>query len=333
MRIAIDAMGGDKAPEVIVEGTVLAARDIKDELILVGKKNEIEKIFSAKFRSIPSNISLRDAAEVITMNESPATSIRRKKDSSICVAVNLVKAREAEALVSAGNTGAVVCAASLFLGMLAGIDRPGISVLLPSLKGVVQVIDVGANIDAKPEHLLQYGLMGTVYSSFVLYKNNPTVGLLNIGEEETKGTEFVKETFKLMEQNKHINFIGNVEGRDIFVGNCDVIICDGFVGNVVLKVAEGIADAIKEMLKRKLSTNIIIEFGAVLSSPAFRALKKEIDYSEYGGAPLLGINGNCIIAHGGSSANAIKNAIRVAQETVLQNVNQHICEVIRNESE
>lgn len=327
MRIAVDAMGGDKAPGVIIKGAILAAKQIDAEIILVGRQEIIEKKLST-YRSIPNNISIVNATEVIRMKDSPAASVRRKKNSSINLAVKMVKEQKADAFVSAGNTGAVVCAGSLFLKILPGVERPGISVLLPTLKDVVQVIDMGANIDAKPEHLLQYGIMGSIYSEHVLHKKKPRVGLLNIGEEETKGPEFVKETFKLLEQNKNINFIGNVEGRDIYVGDCDVIVCDGFLGNVVLKVSEGLADAIKEMIKRNLSSNLLTKFGAVLSAPAFRALKKEIDYSEYGGAPLLGIDGVCIIAHGGSSANAIKNAIRVAHESLLYNVNQHIIDAL-----
>ncbi|MCG2711829.1 MAG: phosphate acyltransferase PlsX [Candidatus Omnitrophica bacterium] len=330
MRIAVDAMGGDKAPDVIIKGAILAAREIDAQIILVGRQEVIEKKLSLH-RKVSGNITVVNAAEVIEMDDFPAQSVRRKKDSSINVAVKMVKEHKAEAIVSAGNTGAVVCAGSLFLKILAEVDRPGISVLLPTLKDVVQMIDMGANIDAKPEHLLQYGIMGSIYSKHVLNKKNPRVGLLNIGEEETKGPEFVKETFKLLEQSKNINFVGNVEGRDIYVGDCDVIVCDGFLGNVVLKVSEGLADAIKEMLKRKLSSNIITKIGSLLSAPAFRALKKEIDYSEYGGAPLLGIDGVCIIAHGGSSANAIKNAIRVAHESLLHNVNQHIIEALAKE--
>ncbi len=330
MRIAVDAMGGDKAPDVIIKGAIQAAREIDAEIILVGRQEVIEKKLSL-LRNVPGNISVVNATESIQMDDSPAASVRRKKDSSINVAVKMVKEQKADAIVSAGNTGAVVCAGSLFLKILPGVDRPGISVLLPTLKDVVQMIDMGANIDAKPEHLLQYGIMGSIYSKHVLNKKKPSVGLLNIGEEETKGPEFVKETFKLLEQNKHINFVGNVEGRDIYVGDCDVIVCDGFLGNVVLKVSEGLADAIKEMLKRNLSSNIITKIGSLLSAPAFRALKKEIDYSEYGGAPLLGIDGVCIIAHGGSSANAIKNAIRVAHESLLHNVNQHIIEALAQE--
>ncbi len=331
MRIAVDAMGGDKAPDVIIKGAILAAREIEAEIILVGVKEVIDKKLSSS-RGVPDNISIENATEIIEMNDSPATSVRRKKDSSVNVAVKMVKEKRADAIVSAGNTGAVICAGSLFLKILPGVDRPGISVFLPTLKDVVQMIDMGANIDAKPENLLQYGIMGSIYSQHVLGKKSPKVGLLNIGEEETKGPEFVKETFKLLELNKNINFIGNVEGRDIYTGNCDVIVCDGFLGNVVLKVSEGLADAIKEMIKRNLSLNIFTKLGALLSAPAFKALKKEIDYSEYGGAPLLGIDGVCIIAHGGSSANAIKNAIRVAHESLLHNVNQHIIDTLTEEN-
>ncbi|MCK4993974.1 MAG: phosphate acyltransferase PlsX [Candidatus Omnitrophica bacterium] len=323
MRIAVDAMGGDKAPDVIIKGAILAAKEIEAEIILVGDE-EVIKTKLSLHRKVSDNISIQNATEVIQMKDSPAASVRRMKDSSINVAVKMVKEKRADAIVSAGNTGAVVCAGSLFLKILPGVDRPGISVLLPTLKDVVQVIDMGANIDAKPEHLLQYGIMGSIYSEHVLGKKAPKVGLLNIGEEETKGPEFVKETFKLLEQNKNINFVGNVEGRDIYVGDCDVIVCDGFLGNVVLKVSEGLAYAIKEMLKRNLSINIFTKLGALLSAPALKALKRETDYSEYGGAPLLGVDGGCIIAHGGSSANAIKNAIRVAHESLLHNVNQHI---------
>ncbi len=329
MKIAVDAMGGDKAPDVVIKGAILAAKETKDEIILVGKKDVLRQKLS-DFKNVPLNISLKNASEVISMEESPATSVRRKKDSSINVAVKMVREKKADAIVSAGNTGAVVCATRLFLKILPGIERPGISVLMPTIKGIVQMIDVGANIDAKPEHLLKYGIMGSIYSSFVLNKKRPKVGLLNIGEEASKGPDFVKETFKLLEQNENINFIGNVEGRDIFVGNCDVIICDGFLGNVVLKVSEGIADAIKKMFKRNLSSNIMTRVGALFTAPAFKALKKEIDYSEYGGAPLLGVDGVCIIAHGGSSVNAIKNAIWVARNTILNNVNQHIIEAINN---
>ncbi|RKY36663.1 MAG: phosphate acyltransferase PlsX [Candidatus Omnitrophota bacterium] len=333
MKIAIDAMGGDNAPDHVVEGAVLAAQNIEDELILVGKQDLITQKL-CMLKNVPANISVHNAEQVIGMDESPAVSVRSKKKSSLNIAVKMVKDKKADAVFSAGNTGAVVCAASLFLKNLPGVYRPGISVFLPTLKGMVQMIDVGANIDAKPEHLLQYGLMGSVYSEFVLHKKNPKIGLLNVGEEATKGTGFVKETFKLLEENQHINFIGNVEGRDIYEGSCDVIICDAFLGNVVLKVSEGLAEAIKEMFKRKLiEANVLAKLGALLIAPAFKKLKKEIDYSEYGGASLLGTNGVCLVAHGGSSQNAIKNAIYMVRESLLNKVNQHIIEIIGNSCE
>lgn len=323
-RIAVDGMGGDNAPAVIVEGVCQAAPLIPAELILVGDETALN-IELSKHGGKPANVRIVHASEVVAMHESPAQSIRRKKDSSINVAVNLVKNKEADAFISAGNTGAVVCAMSLFIGPLNGVERPGIMVLMPTLKGPAVIIDVGANIDPKPGHLLSYGIMGSVYMKYILKKENPIVGLLNIGEEESKGTEFVKEAFKLLEQAP-LNFIGNVEGRDIFTGKCDVIVCDGFIGNIVLKVSEGVADALKQMLKKKLKQSPLAILGSLLSKSALLSLKKEMDYAEYGGAPLLGVDGVCIISHGGSSAKAIKNAIGVAGEFLENNVNQHIVE-------
>lgn len=323
-RIAIDAMGGDNAPAVEIEGAIQAASKVRAELILVGDEAKIKSEF-LKHRKIPDNIKVVHASEVIEMHEPPAQSIRRKKNSSINIAVNLVKDKHADAVISAGNTGAVVCATTLFLGPLNGVERPGIMVTMPTLKGPVALIDAGANIDPKPEHLLNYAIMAGVYMKYIFKRPNPSIGLLNVGEEEYKGTDFIKEAFKLMEQAK-INFSGNVEGRDIFAGKCDVIVCDGFVGNVVLKVSEGVADALKKMFKQKLSSSPLAMLGAILSRGALVSLKKDMDYAEYGGALLLGINGICIISHGGSSAKAIKNAIRVAYESLENNVNQHIIE-------
>ncbi|MFH1778359.1 MAG: phosphate acyltransferase PlsX [Candidatus Omnitrophota bacterium] len=323
-KIAIDGMGGDNAPAIVVDGVCRAALMVDAELILVGDKNAIlEKL--SEHRHVPENISIVPASEVIEMHEPPAQSIRRKKDSSINVAVNLVKNNQADAFISAGNTGAVVCAASLFLKQLNGIERPGIMVVMPTLKGPAVIIDAGANIGPKPKHLLNYGIMGSVYMKYILKKEDPKVGLLNIGEEASKGTDFVKETFKLLEQAP-INFIGNMEGRDIFAGKCDVIVCDGFVGNIVLKVSEGVADAIKQMFKQRISNNYFAKLGLLFSKSALSALKKDIDYAEYGGAPLLGINSVGIISHGGSSSKAVKNAVRVAYETLENKVNQHIVE-------
>ena len=230
--------------------------------------------------------------------------------------------------MSAGNTGAVVTAATLILGLLPGVERPGIGAFLPGLKGETLLIDVGANIDPKPLHLLQYGLMGEAYVRFVFDKLRPTVGLLNVGEEATKGTDFIRETYNLLEQAK-INFVGNVEGRDIFSGEYDVIVCDGFVGNVALKTAESLASTISQVLKRTLGRSRITRLGAWLSRSAFRALRAEIDYAEYGGVPLLGPSGVCIIAHGASSAKAIKNAIRVGYESARHDVDQHLMEAVQ----
>jgi glycerol-3-phosphate acyltransferase PlsX len=240
----------------------------------------------------------------------------------------LVKDGRGEAFFSAGNTGAVVCAATLSLGLLPGIERPGIAIVTPTLKGISLIIDVGANIDPKPSQLLQYGIMADSYCRYILNKPNPTVGLLNIGEEESKGTDFVKETHELLEKSR-LNFIGNVEGRDLFSGKCDIVICDGFVGNVALKVSESLAEAMQEFLKRHLLSNPLGKLGVVLLKQSLSRFKKEMDYSEYGGAPLLGVDGVVIIGHGRSNAKAIKNAVRVAKEEVERNVNSKIVEGVK----
>ena len=261
------------------------------------------------------------------MAEPATTSIRKKKDSSMTVCVELVKSGGADAMMSAGNTGAVVCAAVFKLGLLPGVERPGIAIVFPTLKGPGMIIDAGANIDPKPQHLLQYGLMADAYSKKILGKENPTIGLLNIGEEENKGTDFVKETHKLLNESR-INFIGNVEGRDIWNGRSDVIVCDGFLGNVVLKVSESVAFTIVEFLKTELKKSFMARLSVLLAKSAFKAFKNKIDYAEYGGAPLLGVNGAVIISHGSSNKKAIKNAIRVAAEFKEKDVNRLIMEEI-----
>jgi phosphate acyltransferase len=330
LRIAVDGMGGDNAPQVVVEGAVLAAKEFGYHIILVGDNEMLQRELFKK-RSAPKNISVYHASEVIGMNEPAATSIRRKKDSSIVVGATLLKEKKADAFVSAGNTGAVVCAVSLKAGLLEGIDRPGIAIIYPTLKDLAVLIDVGANIDAKPEHLLQYAIMGDVLQKYILGKKRPTIGLLNIGEEETKGTDFMKRTHSLLNATS-LDFIGNVEGGNIYTGECDVVVCDGFVGNIVFKVSEGLTQTIATFIKRKLKMNIFTTLGALLSMPAFKAFKKETDYSEFGGAPLLGVDGICIIGHGRSSAKAIKNAIREAGEFYTHQVNQHIIDALREVS-
>jgi len=326
MRIVVDAMGGDHAPRVVVEGAIVAVKEYGVEVILVGDEPRINSLLK-KYKYAGAQISVCPATEVIDMHDSAAASIRRKRDSSIVVGLNLVKDGKTDAFFSAGNTGAVVCGATLTLGLLAGVERPGIGIAIPGLKGPCFVIDVGANIIPKPLHLLQYGIMAEAYTKYILNKSNPTVGLLNVGEEETKGTDFVKETHELISKSK-LNFIGNVEGRDIFSGRCDIIICDGFVGNVALKITESAAEAMQTFLKRHLKSNPMAILGYLLLKTSFARFKKEIDYSEYGGAPLLGVNSVVIIGHGRSNVKAIKNAIRVAKEEVERGINQKIIETL-----
>lgn len=330
MRIAIDGMGGDRAPQVIVEGAVAAAKELGEDIIIVGEEYNLNREID-KYKPVPSNIRVHHAPAVVEMHEPATASIRRKKDSSINVGIELIKNGEADAFISAGNTGAVVCSAVFNLGLLPGIERPGIAIVFPTLFGFSLLIDVGANINPTSTHLLHYAIMGDAYSKYILNKSNPTIGLLNVGVEETKGTDFVKGTRDLLRESG-LNFIGNVEGRGIFTGKTDVIVCDGFVGNVVLKVSESLADAIKTLLRNELTKSKITKFGAFLSQSAFKALAKETDYSEYGGAPLLGLNGRCFISHGGSTAKAIKNAIRIAAEFMSHKINEHIMEGIERYS-
>ncbi|MDD5409567.1 MAG: phosphate acyltransferase PlsX, partial [Candidatus Omnitrophica bacterium] len=319
MKIVVDAMGGDHAPDVVIDGSILAAKEYDIDIVLVGDQPRIEALLH-KAKYTGSRISVQHAPEVIEMSESAATSIRRKRNSSIVIGINLVKEGKADAFFSAGNTGAVVCAGTLGLGLLPGIERPGIGIVTPTLKGNSLIIDVGANIDPKPTQLLQYGIMADAYCKNILNKPNPTVGLLNIGEEEKKGTEFIREAYELLEKSK-INFIGNVEGKDLFTGKCDIIICDGFVGNVALKVSESAAEAMQKFLKRHLLSNIWGKIGLIFMMPSLKRFKKEIDYAEHGGALLLGVNGVVIIGHGRSNKRAIKNAIRVAKEEIERQVN------------
>ncbi|MBI2104946.1 MAG: phosphate acyltransferase PlsX [Candidatus Omnitrophica bacterium] len=326
MKIALDAMGGDTAPESAVAGAIRAARELPVELVLVGQQEAVEKSL-ASYPQRPPNLSIVHAPEVIGMDESPVASIRKKRDSSINVGLELLKDKQVDAFVSAGNTGAVMSAGMLLVGLLPGIERPGIAILLPGVKGDTLLIDVGANIGPKPLHLLQYALMGEAYVRCVLGKARPTVGLLNVGEEESKGTEFMKETYGLLE-GSGVNFVGNVEGHDIFTGEFDIIVCDGFAGNVALKTAESLAHAINQLLKRSLAMSPITRLGAWLARDAFVQLRKEVDYAEHGGAPLLGIDGVAIIAHGASGGKAIKNAIRVAYESVRHELNRNMVDAI-----
>lgn len=324
MKIVVDAMGSDLAPAVEINGAIQAAAEYGHEIVLVGDEALIRKEL-AKRGGDQSKISVVHAPERIEMHEPAALSVRRKRKSSIVVGLEMIKAGDGDGFVSAGNTGAVVCAATLSLRLLPGVERPGIGIVIPTMKGPTLIIDVGANIDPKPMHLFQYAVMAHAISKYIMHRPNPTVGLLNVGEEESKGTEFIKEAHTLLSESK-LNFIGNIEGRDIFAGNADIILCDGFVGNVILKVAESVIDTLVRFVKREIKANPVAMIGALLAKPAFNTLKKKMDYAEYGGALLLGVDGRCIISHGSSNAKAIKNAIRVAAESKTQDVNKHIVE-------
>ena len=328
MKIVLDAMGGDNAPVVEVEGAIQAVQEYGYNLILVGDESRIKKELE-KHNFLSDKITLKHASEVIEMHDPAAISVRRKRDSSIVVGLDIIKKDQADAFVSAGNTGAVVCAATLSLRLLPGIERPGIAIVIPTLKGTSLIIDVGANINTKPIHLLQYGIMADAYSRYLLGKVSPSVGLLSVGEEESKGTEFIKEAHTLLSESK-LNFTGNIEGRDVYAGKVDIILCDGFVGNVILKISESVADTIMQSLKQEIKADFLATIGAVLSASAFHELKKKMDYSERGGALLLGVDGRCIICHGSSTPKAIKNAIRVAADFVKQDVNKHIIEELES---
>jgi len=313
MRVALDAMGGDYAPAVTIEGAIETVNDFEGiDVILVGDENSIKRKLDSK-RHLPNRISIKHASQVVGMDEAPAAAIRKKRDSSIGRAIELVKNGEADAMVSAGNSGVIMATALLFLRTSPGVDRPAIATIMPTLKAPFVLIDAGANLYCKPENLYQFGLMGSAYCSAIFGRTEAKVALLSIGEEDTKGNELTKESFKLLKK-ADINFIGNVDGKDIFTGIADVIVCDGFTGNVVLKISEGLADAIVKILKREIAEKSVGRIAYLLMKSALISFKKKTDYDEYGGAPLLGINGTCIISHGRSTAKAIKNALRVAAD-------------------
>lgn len=329
MRIALDAMGGDYAPAVTIEGAVETVKAHKDlEIILFGDETSLKK--ELKDKDYPSEkIHIRHTTQVIGMHESPVTALREKKDSSIRRAVESVRKKETDAVVSAGNSGVVMAAALFLLGKSEGVDRPAIAALMPTSKSSFVLIDAGANVDCKAENLFQFALMGNSYCRTILDRHNPKVGLLSIGEEDTKGNELTRGVFKMLKNSK-LNFIGNVEGKDIFAGKADVVVCDGFIGNVVLKTAEGLADAIMKMIKREFAGISVGKIGYLFMKPALKNFKKRTDYAEHGGAPLLGINGTCIISHGRSTSRAMKNALNVAMEFSRQKVNEIISIEIQN---
>lgn len=320
MKIAVDAMGGDHAPGEIVKGALEAVREFRQEVILVGDEELIRREITG---GLPDLVDIVHAPEVISMRESPAGAVRRKKNSSIVRAVQLVKDGAAGAAVSAGNTGAAMAAGVLFLGLIPGIDRPAIATLLPSRKGKTLLIDSGANVDCRPAHLFQFALMGHLYLEEILGVKRPKVGLLSIGEEETKGNELTHATYRLL-QHPPLNFIGNVEGRDIYEGTADIVVCDGFTGNIVLKAGEGMVTALLDMLKEEIRKSVPAKIGMTMLLPALKRFWRKLDYAEYGGAPLLGVNGTVIICHGRSPARAIRNAIRLGRESAESNLVQAI---------
>jgi glycerol-3-phosphate acyltransferase PlsX len=330
LTIAVDAMGGDHAPAPEVHGAVRAVKSQDVNVILVGRE-EVLRAELAKYdgwRSLP--IRIVHASEVITMDDSPTKAMRIKRDSSVRMAARLVRDGEAHGMISAGNTGAAMVIAKTVMGMIPGVERPALASAFPTVKGrPVVVVDVGANVDSSPRMLAQFAVMGDIYSRLIFHTQHPRVGILSIGEEEHKGNDLTRTTSQIL-KNLPLNFIGNVEGRDLYTGKTDVIVCDGFIGNVALKVSEGMVDVIKHMLKESLTATITSKMGYLLSRSAFQDFRKRVDYSEYGGAPLLGVKGVTIICHGRSNDNAIKNAIRVAAELASEHVNDRIAhEMVR----
>jgi|SRR5690349_2168159 len=324
LTIAVDAMGGDDAPKPEVDGAIRAAKSLGAKVILVGREDMIRRELAGHEDHASLPIAIHHASEQITMQDSAARAVRTKRDSSLRVASRLVRDGCAQGFVSAGNTGAVMATAKMVQGVVPGVDRPALSGVFPTASGApVVMVDVGANVDCSPRMLAQFAVMGEIYSRVILHRDNPRVGLLSIGEEEHKGNEMTRAATPLL-KSLPINFIGNVEGRDIYSGKADVVVCDGFIGNVALKVSEGLVEMIKNMLQESLEATIARKIGYVLSKAAFTDFKRRVDYSEYGGAPLLGVKGVCIICHGRSNANAIKNAIRVAAEFSSGKINDRI---------
>ena len=328
-RVALDAMGGDNAPKEIVKGAVEAVKLRKDIHVLLTGREEVLKKELSEYTYPEDQIEIINATEVIETAEPPVMAIRRKKDSSIVVAMNLVKKKEADAFVSAGSTGAVLVGGQLLVGRIKGVKRPPLAPLLPTLKGVSLLIDCGANVDARPSHLVQFARMGTIYMEHVLGKKNPTVGIVNIGAEEEKGNALVKETFPILKACKDIHFIGSVEAREIPYGAADVIVCEAFVGNVILKLYEGVGGALVKKIKKGMMSSVRSKIGALLVKPALKATLKDFDSSEYGGAPLLGLNGLVVKTHGSSTSKEGCNSIIQCLTFKEQRINEKIREAIQ----
>jgi len=320
MKIAVDAMGGDRAPAVVVEGAVQAARDFGLEIILVGQRGAVQAELD-KYDTAGLGLTLKHASQVLEMDEHPAAAVKAKKDCSMVVAIDLVKRREADGFFTAGNSGGALAASLFRLGRIRGIQRPAISTVFPSQtpQGYCFLLDIGANADCKPEYLLQFAIMGSLYAERVLGVPNPRVAIVSNGEEEGKGNQLVRDTLPLLQAGS-FNFVGNAEGKDICWGIADVVVTDGFTGNVVLKMAEGVAKYLLDLLKEEITGRQVSKVGAMLAKPAFDEVKRRLDYREYGGAPLLGIDGVVIIGHGRSDALAIGNGIRLTAQTAENGV-------------
>jgi glycerol-3-phosphate acyltransferase PlsX len=324
----VDAMGSDRAPKPEIEGAILAARHHHVQVLLVGREEVLRQELAHHPQAARLPIEIVHASEAITMEDKAAQALRAKRDSSMRVGIRLVHEGRADGFVTAGNTGAAMATAKIILGTLPGVDRPALAAVFPTAAGTAAIlVDVGANVDCKPQNLEQFAIMGEVYFRSIFGTRRPRVGLLSNGEEETKGNDLTREAYKLLKQVP-INFIGNVEGRDLYNGQVDVIVCDGFVGNVALKISEGVVELVREALKDSLRATITRQVGFLLSRKAFVEFKKRVDYTEYGGAPLLGLKGVCIVSHGSSNANAIKNAVRVASEFAQHQINAKIEQVL-----
>lgn len=330
IKIVVDAMGGDYAPSNIVLGGIEALKESgsRFQILFVGKEKSIKEELN-KLQIENLDYQIVDAPEVIGMEDSPTAALKQKRDSSIAVGLNLVKEKMADAFISAGNTGAVMSASTIILGRIEGVSRPTIGTFFPSEKGKCLLLDAGANVDSKPQHLLEFAMMGSIFSNYILGYQNPTVGLLNIGEESTKGNETALEAYKLLKESS-LNFIGNVEGRDILKGKAQIVVCDGFVGNILLKFAESILSLMKFKFKDYASKSFFKKLWVGLMYGTLKKVLKDIDYQEYGGVPLLGVNGVTIIGHGGSTPKAVKNMIYRAEEMVQKNINSHIQSKMKN---
>ena len=322
MRIVVDAMGGDHAPEVVLEGVQAYLQDGAADIVLVGQEDKVNPLMD-KYPFPPGRVQFRHASQVIEMDEHPAEAVKAKKDSSMVVGMEMIRSGEANGFMSAGNSGGVLAAALFHLGRIPGIKRPALSTIFPTAKGLSFILDIGANTDCKAVYFQQFGLMGSIYAERVLGIHDPKIAILSNGEEPGKGSMLVQEAFELL-KDSGLNFIGNVEGKDVPAGMADVVVTDGFTGNVLIKSAEGVAALILEVLGDEIRSRKVAMLGALLAKPAFRAVKRRLDYAEYGGAPLLGVRGVAIIAHGRSNAKAICNAIRVAERAVENKVIEHI---------